>query len=51
MTQIDVTVAVFKTKNAAINFINKHPELKISDTVTISQREVGDYAVIEYIWL
>jgi hypothetical protein len=48
---VPVSVAVFKTKKGAFNFINKHPELMESDTVTIIQRNENRFDVVEYIRL
>jgi len=48
---VPVSVAVFKTKKGAFNFINTHAELKESDTVTIIQRNDNRFDVVEYVRL
>jgi hypothetical protein len=48
---VPVSVAVFKTKKGAFNFINRHPELKESDSVTIIQRNENRFDVVKFIRL
>ncbi len=48
---IPITVATYKTKKGALNFINRHPELNTSDTVTIIKRNEARYDVVEFMKL